>query len=314
MSDEKINYSKKGQRKITQFIGQELIYDYVMNKLDIERTHAVEEYLKSSREGQLDIQKINNAMTYLESLSETVVSDFLTEEIKKPSTYLDILLRKTGFDEWPKIIKVSFEFLVVSVGVISVILVIPWHRIMEINFSKNREIVLLEVEKAKKQTRDEIPATESENSEFVYPDDDLKKKTTVPENTNSKKESPPPQEQVKVVQNIVAAKSVENKENKAEKKQGFLYRGEIYVANLPVTTQKFVDYITEIGGRKAGGVPIGWTKGNSTYFHFTMPESKFESLQVFLTEYGEIKLQKLQHDRVMPDDIVRVIITVYEKK
>ena len=85
MSDEKIIFSKKDQRKITNFIGQELLYDYISNNLDIERTSAVEEFVKTSREAQADVQKINNALSYLEHLSETRVSESLLNEVRHPS-------------------------------------------------------------------------------------------------------------------------------------------------------------------------------------------------------------------------------------
>jgi hypothetical protein len=67
-----------------------------------------------------------------------------------------------------------------------------------------------------------------------------------------------------------------------------------------------------MGGRKAGEVPLGWKKGNSSYFHFTLPENKYEELKQFMTTYGTLKIQKEHHERVMPDGIIRLIISVEE--
>jgi len=308
MSDEKIIFSKKDQRKITNFIGQELLYDYISNNLDIERTSAVEEFVKASREAQADVQKINNALSYLEHLSETMVSESLLNEGRQPSSYFDLLLKRMRVDEWPKTAKMGIELLVISIGVVALILVIPWHKVMEFNFSKNKEIVLLEIEKSKNQSLTEISATEAQNSETVFPDEGAK-----PQEEKLKPE-PTPLPPKKEEAHVAATPTEQKSTTKQEKKQGFLYRGEISVTNLKATTAKFVDYITELGGRKAGEVPIGWAKGNSTYFHFTMPEAKYATLQEFMRGYGQIKIQKENHDRIMPDGIVRIIITVYEKK
>jgi hypothetical protein len=100
----------------------------------------------------------------------------------------------------------------------------------------------------------------------------------------------------------------------AEKKMGVLYRGTISVTNIQAVTPKLVEKVQELGGRKAGQVELGWFKGDSSYFHFTMPESRYEELQEFFKEYGKLTIQQEAHERVMPEGIRRIIITVYEKK
>lgn len=94
--------------------------------------------------------------------------------------------------------------------------------------------------------------------------------------------------------------------------QGFLFRGVIRITNIEATTPKLVEKISEMGGRKAGEVPLGWKKGNSSYFHFTLPENKYEEFKQFMTTYGALKIQKEHHERVMPDGIIRLIISVEE--
>ncbi|MEI7973490.1 MAG: hypothetical protein WCH11_03900 [Bdellovibrio sp.] len=101
--------------------------------------------------------------------------------------------------------------------------------------------------------------------------------------------------------------------NVAVVKAGFLYRGTISVTNVTAATPKFVEKIGELGGRKAGEVPLGWRKGSGSYFHLTIPESRYESLVNFLREYGDLKIQREKHERVMPEGILRLIIQVEEK-
>jgi hypothetical protein len=123
--NENLHYSKKGHRQVTPFIGQELLYDFVSQRLDVERTEAVKDFVAASEEAQADIQKIKNAITYLGQLSQTTADDLIIEEIKMPSSYFDVLLKKLRFDDWPDGIKMAIEISIVSLGVISVVLVCP---------------------------------------------------------------------------------------------------------------------------------------------------------------------------------------------
>lgn len=95
--------------------------------------------------------------------------------------------------------------------------------------------------------------------------------------------------------------------------QGYLYRGQLKVTNVVATTPKLVEFITTLGGRKAGQVPVGWQKGQGSYFHFTIPEAKYEELETFFREYGTLVIAKERHERIMPEGIIRLIIEVEEK-
>ncbi len=96
------------------------------------------------------------------------------------------------------------------------------------------------------------------------------------------------------------------------KRQGFLYRGSIKIANVPAINPKLIEKLEAIGGRKAGDVPLGWRKGSGSYFHFTAPELKYEDVLKIFSEYGKVQIQREKHDRVMPEGIIRIIINVDE--
>jgi hypothetical protein len=95
---------------------------------------------------------------------------------------------------------------------------------------------------------------------------------------------------------------------------GYLYRGIIQITNAKAAATKLVEKVTSLGGRKAGEVELGWSKGSGAYFHFTMPESNYQQMTEAFKEYGQLKISKERHERIMPEGIVRVIITVDEKK
>ena len=71
MSEEllRLALSKKGQRQVTPFTGNELLYDYILDVLDDERKKAVETYLENSPEAQADFQKIQTGLQYAEKIS-----------------------------------------------------------------------------------------------------------------------------------------------------------------------------------------------------------------------------------------------------
>jgi hypothetical protein len=94
--------------------------------------------------------------------------------------------------------------------------------------------------------------------------------------------------------------------------EGALYRGDVSITNAAVASEKFIQKITELGGRKAGEVPLGWQKGQGYYFHFTIPENKYQELMTYMSDFGAVKVNKERHERVMPAGILRAIIQVNE--
>ncbi len=68
-------------------------------------------------------------------------------------------------------------------------------------------------------------------------------------------------------------------------------------------------------GRTRGRIcRVGLEKNTElyVYYHFTMPEAKYQELVTFLSTYGKSKIGGEKHPRVMPDGIIRMIITVDE--
>lgn len=330
MSD--VNFSKKGDRVVTPFVGQELLYDYVRGQLDPERVQALERLLQENRELRAELEKIKEGLEYVRQLGQTRVSDVLTESVRTPSTYLHVLLAKTRFTEWPEGVKLALEGFLIAVGALALIVVIPWGKVLSLRHAFDRDsVVLTEVTKTQAEQQD-AEGPESKDGKFVFDDEGKpaepakKVAAAAPAPTPEAKAAAPaptPKAQAK------APAPVEAKAPKTEppvetaglaeaapdsgKKQGFLYRGTIKVTNMADTVPKLVSFIDSIGGRKAGEVELGWRKGEGAYFHFTVPEAKYQALLQEFNEYGSLKIQKEPHPRVMPDGIIRLIITVDEK-
>ncbi|WP_374076884.1 hypothetical protein [Bdellovibrio bacteriovorus] len=311
--ENKIPLSKKGKREISPFIGHELLYDYLSGSLDKERRAAVEDHVKFSRDAQLDLTKIQNGQSYAEKLADTVVSQPIIAQISAPSSYLTVLMQKSNFDKWPQGLKWGLEALVVVVAIVTLLTVTPWQKVMQLGVGTgSKDVILAEVSKSSETA----PVVE-EKPEFV--DEGVSKEPTkepVAETVAAKTAETP--KAVPAAATPLAAKKEEKpaaETSPAAASGGFLYRGEIAVTNIDVIGPKITDKIAELGGRKAGSVELGWKKTpGSMYYHFTIPEAKYQDLLTFLGTYGKPKVGKEKHPRVMPDGIVRMIITVDEAK
>lgn len=329
MSDENF-FSKKDQRIMTAFIGQGLLYDFITDKLDAERKKSVDDYVRNSPEAQHDIQKIQSGMSYAEKLRGLQISNELLDKVTVSSSYTRTLLDKVRFDDWSPALKMAIEGTVVALGIAVFAILIPWHKVMDLKFG-SRQVVLTEVDKAPNAiavAEQETPAKES----VTFPDEGTaavtvtsttltsavvvaSPTTTLAVTTATKV----PESKTATTATLPAATVAAVPEKAkpapvADKKQGVLFRGTVYVTNIQAVTPKLVEKVQELGGRKAGQVELGWFKGDTSYFHFTMPESRYEDLQSFFKEYGDLSIQQEPHERVMPEGIRRIIITVYEKK
>ncbi|WP_413576587.1 zf-HC2 domain-containing protein [Bdellovibrio sp. HCB290] len=308
---------------MSPFIGHELLYDYLSGVLDEERKLAVEDHVKFSRDAQLDLNKIQNGEVYAKQLSSTIVSQPIIEQINTPSTYLTVLMQKSNFDRWPQGLKWGLEALVVVGVIVTLLTVAPWQKVLQIGMSGgSKEVVLSEVSKTEKvaqyedkpQFVDEEPKTDKP-LQVPKPMPTAEVKASPAASVAAAKPSMTPAATAAAV--AVAAKKETEKDDESASAAsgGYLYRGEIALTNLSVVGPKITEKIKELGGRKAGSVELGWQKSpTSTYYHFTLPEAKYQDLTTFLGTYGKVNLTKEKHPRVMPDGIIRLIITVDEDK
>jgi hypothetical protein len=339
MSEEihRLSLSKKGQRQVSPFTGNELLYDYLSGVLDDERKKAVETHLENSREAQLDFQKIQMGLQYTEKLKKISVSPALQERLGATSSYLSVLFQKSRFDQWPVGLKWGLEALVVVFVIVTFLSLAPWEKVLKLRIASNsNDVVLTEMNRknpATGVTQQEAPPVTEETPQFV--DEGIKAKETAtptpavaaaktapsPVTTPAAvaASSPTPMPTPKATPVKVAATTAKEEESEEDSSEGtkantgYLYRGQLAVTNLEAVGPKIKEKIVDLGGRKAGEVELGWKKTpDSAYFHFTIPEAKYEELQTFLSGYGKAKIGKEKHPRVMPDGIIRLIITVDE--
>ncbi len=91
---------------------------------------------------------------------------------------------------------------------------------------------------------------------------------------------------------------------------GVVYRAVMTMPAISETSQEIKDELERLGAERAGQVPLGWKKTNGSYFHFTLPVSNYDSLVRLLSRYGQVRMTKDSHPRLMPDGLIRVILWI----
>jgi hypothetical protein len=297
------------KRDLSDFMTQELLYDYVNGLLDDERKKSVEEVLIKSEEVKAELHTIKKGLQYLESISETKVSTVVIEQVLQRITYFGQIQKMMSYENWPPFVKWTLEAVLVISIVITISLVAPWGQLKDfVMQSNNSELILAELPKSEINPQVESLKTveKEENGRFEDESGNSNDSAKITTATDQKTEFPIKKPTAKAV---VISKVEE------PKKQGFVYRGTLSIVNVEVGTNKLKEMIVELGGRKAGEVELGWRRNEGDfYFHFTIPESKLDKLEEYFKTLGTIKLSKDPHPRVMPNGILRMIITTEESK
>lgn len=333
-----VKLSKKGARQLTPFFGRELAYDYLNDHLDSERREAFEKLVQSQPEVREELDRIRAGLEYARSLAGTEIGEELLAEINEPETYLSVLLKKMNFDLWPQGVKWALEATVVLSFFLLALIVVPWGPILQWGMnSANEALVLAEI--SRKQGPETARLADVEKSERGAFEDEGTGQAAKPATTPGAAPTQPP---TTVAEAVPAAptpaappvkpaatptpKPIETKapvveptevaSGKGKKPaEGSLYRGRLAVTNSPVIGPKVRDQILALGGRKAGEVELGWERSAGVYyFHFTIPEARYDELQRLFQESGELRISNEKHPRVMPDGIIRLIVTVEEAR
>jgi len=334
-------YSKYKQRVLTPFFSEELLFDYLKGKIDDDRKEAIEKAIASDRKVQSQLESIQRSLELTESLAEIEIEDELLKQFRDIKNPVDQFLNEIKFSQWPFSVRWGAEVLVVLTLVSSTLYLIPWSKFLRFeDFSRNPVAVLAELEKPeKKQDSNSSQANRGSKAdtfadEAAHPD---KPVSTVAKNSEESKEkptvvaaNPPVQANPSVVPPVSTGTKVQTEakpivksgvvtaENKEAPQQtvitsGFLYRGYMSVKGIEMSGPKITEKITQLGGRKAGEVDLGWNKTPTIlYYHFTIPESKLAELESVFKEYGKLKLSKERHPRAMPEGIIRFIVEIEE--
>lgn len=312
------------KRKLSSFMCKEMLYDYVSGKLDPERQQAVKQFLDQSTEIQGELNAVESALAYCEGLAQTEISEPLLKNIRDAKTPWVKLVSTLHWRQWPDSLKWGVEAVAISSSVVLVALLLG-PKIMEMwPKATDQKVILAEVDAKKTATEgattgDEPPAS---TEEVVVAEAPPKASAEPPQ--PSKVEPPPPEPvSVAVAPPVVAPVVTETKAPaavatptlSAEKPKplattGFLYRAFINLNDVDGVSPNITASLEGLGAEKAGEVPLGWRRPQGAYYHFTLPEENYDKMMEQLRTYGEVRISKDPHPRIMPTGVIRLILWV----
>lgn len=285
----------KKKDQLTPFLAKELLFDYAKGLLDSERARAVEKVLSEHSELRLQYRNLREKLEMLSAFDKTRPSKHWLDELSLPHPSLAQQIVSIEQRLAPKFWKaLPLALLLTSIS-FAVLLFKPWNWV---NFN---EVEVAEVHLSDEEVRMEAALALSEKDIEGVMKAQSEAKPSAPEQkikmvdvTSPKKEEPPAKEEPKKVSQV-----------------GELYRGFMTVDDLILVTEKTVEKIKELGGRKAGQVQLGWERDEEErYFHFSLPEKNKNALLDFLSNFSQVRLSSQEHPLVMPEGKIRIILVV----
>lgn len=280
------------RKKLSKFICQELLYEYVTHKLDSLRESEVTESLSTCRDSQREFDNLNKGLRYSEKAQKVTISPKLIEALENFEPHWKKRLRAwtlwSSSRGW-RLLPYSVALLAMALGLF---VTKPWVE------KVNEDVLLAERLKLEPEAEPKTPPPQAPAVTAPVP-------APTPAPTPMAQETkPPPPEPTVETSSTVAAET-------EQMGRGFLYRAELSVNDFNNSWPAIRDKIEALGGKAAGNVELGWLRRpTESYFHFSLPESNLNELEIFLATFSPVRFSKERHPRVMPEGQIRIIMTV----
>ena len=273
----------EARQRLTRFLCQELLYEFVSGRLDPERQKAVDNYLADCRDSQREFESLKKGIAYAGQASRIRVSSELHQALlsfepqwKKRLAAWTLWSSHRGWRVLPYI----FVAIALILGV----------RVLKPFAGGHNQLTLLEQVKTEPDIVSKPADIKMESSALTPP-------PMAPE------PAPTPLVEPQV-------QKPEQREEVAPT-QGFLTRGDMEVSDFENAWPQIRDKIKALDGHPAGNVELGWLRRTGeSYFHFSLPESNRAELELFLKTFGPVRFSTEKHPRVMPEGQIRIILTV----
>lgn len=159
----------KNRRKLSRFLCQEMLYDFISHRLDPDRTEAVREFIETDEQVREEFECVQQGIRYAEDLSRTPVTPALIERLKFSELPSKRILNKILWTNWPPAVRLGTEALVISAFVAVVMSTLPWQKISVFRRDKSKQIEITQVEARKKIVSDDVEVAEGEKQPEATP-------------------------------------------------------------------------------------------------------------------------------------------------
>lgn len=321
------------RKKLTRFLCQELLYEFVTHRLDSHREQEINEFLSLDRDSARELENLNKGLRYAQQASEVKISPRLREALLNFEPHWKKRLREwtlwSSQRGW-KTLPYAFVAMALALGLFATK---PWIK------SLDEDVMLAEQLKKEPDmvpqptpTPPAEPTTVPTVARAQAPGNVPPPALLAPPDTPSALAAPPapapapvakapdpapaplpaPSPDPAAYQAALAEAKAGRMATDAEQMgRGFLFRAEIEVSDFHNSWPAIRDKVVALGGKVAGNVELGWLrKSTESYFHFTLPESNYSEFELFLGTFSPVRFSKDRHPRVMPEGQIRIILTV----
>ncbi|MCB0406767.1 MAG: hypothetical protein KDD34_01110 [Bdellovibrionales bacterium] len=152
---------KGKKRKLSQFLCEEMLYDYATENLDDARRESVEDFLKSSSETQKILSDLEAGMKYCSSLGKTQVAEPLIQKLLYSKAWYQWVSETIAWEKWPEATRWTLEAFIIS-SLAAFIIALAWPKVSHWLPERSKDIILAKVDKTKeKETSINIPQPET---------------------------------------------------------------------------------------------------------------------------------------------------------
>lgn len=281
------------KRRLSRFLARELLYDYLVGDLNAARRDSLVEFLKQDESTREIYQAMVAGRDYAKSLSSIQATPLTLDQLLAADTPIRRLRKELDLGKLPDWWRTAAAGIGVSVTIVLMSVSLPWGRIqtwMTLPQDNQMEI-------ARAERKVEVAGVEgTQNSVENRP-------VSPPPKVVATKPSEPPTAETTV-------KSVEEPVDSSRPLKGFVYRGALRAINVDDAAPQITEILRNLGGTKAGEVDLGWRRGRSAYYHFSISEEYYDTVLKSLQTFGEVRIYREPHRRVMPEGQIRFIMWV----
>ena len=279
----------KKSRKLTRFMCQELLYDYVNGSLDQGRREAVEQYIPTCKDTMRELERLRRGVDYSRALALIVIPPKIMGSLKTYEPHWQVLLRKATLWSAERGWKFVAPAILLATFTSAIFVWAPW-----IDHSFN-ELARIEISQDSR--------TDLEDS-TVPPQATAAVAATPALNPSPTPVASPETLSEAANQQVTTPENSEltTKPGKPERNFGSVYRAKFELKDLQNQAETIRQKLIEMGAELR-------PKGDEI-FDFTLPESKLEELKTYLTTLGPVRLTKDKRPLEMPAGKIRIILLV----
>lgn len=298
------------RREMSEFHARELLLPYLEGQLPEDTRRAVEKTMERYPRLKQELEALRAASSYVEKLSTLKLARQHVEALLEDVGLWTRISLRLAPRHWPDGLKIATEAALVLATLFLVGVLVPWDLVKEKVdiFTDSGSTAVVRPETLPAPAPVAVPAPEPPPVATLESTEELEAVALSGPEVEVDEDLDAPAAEETVAQ--APSEPAPPKPAPATARRGEVFKLFMDLSNLDVMTPEIADRIRELGGVKAGQVPLGWRRTNGSYFHFSIDEENYGALETMLREYAPLRILRDPHNRVMPEGVRRVILWI----